>query len=116
MKKIFKGILFACFVGLGVAFLALLQIGFDFNSLSETFKFMISFGCLGFLLGGIYAFDSESKEQPISNTFIRIATGIFSAIVFSFMWKFNSEEVTLAVLVCGSLSYFGLSWAKHVDF
>ena len=74
-----------------------------------------SVGCVGFLLGGIYAFDPRSginiKASPIG----RMVFGLLASLLLSAVWHWPVEGVALAGVVGVMLGYFGMSWAKYVD-
>ena len=74
-----------------------------------------SAGCVGFLLGGIYAFDPRSginiKASPVG----RMAFGLLASLLLSAVWHWPVEGVALAGVVGVMLGYFGMSWAKYVD-
>lgn len=75
-----------------------------------------SFACFGFLLGGIHAFDPESELKIRSSTIGRMSFGVVAALILSALWRWPLEGVVLASLVGAVLGYFGMMWAKFVDF
>lgn len=75
-----------------------------------------SFGCLGLLLGGIYAFDPESALRIRRSAIGRIAFGLAAGLVFSALWHVSLEGAVLAALLGSILGYLGMAWARHLDF
>lgn len=75
-----------------------------------------SFGCFGFLLGGIYAFDPESDLKIKSSSIGRISFGLGAALLLSVLWGWSLEAAALAALSGATLAYFGMAWAKYADF
>jgi hypothetical protein len=75
-----------------------------------------SAGCFGFLLGGIYAFDPESDIKIKSSSIGRITFGVMASLLLSALWHWPVEGAALAGLVGAVLGYFGLAWAKYVDY
>jgi hypothetical protein len=75
-----------------------------------------SFGCFGFLLGGIYAFDPESDLKIKSSAIGRMSFGIVAALILSVLWRWPLEGVALASLIGAVLGYFGMIWARFADF
>lgn len=75
-----------------------------------------SFGCFGFLLGGIYAFDPKSDLKIKSSVFGRMSFGIIASLILSALWRWPVEGVALAIFIGAVLGYLGMIWAKFVDF
>lgn len=75
-----------------------------------------SFGCFGFLLGGIYAFDPKSDLRIESSAIGRMSFGVVASLILSALWRWPLEAVALASLIGAALGYFGMLWAKFVDF
>lgn len=75
-----------------------------------------SFGCFGFLLGGIYAFDPESDLKIKSSSIGRILFGLAAALLLSVMWGWSLAISALAALSGATLAYSGMAWAKYADF
>lgn len=75
-----------------------------------------SFGCFGFLLGGIYAFDPESDLKIKSSAIGRMSFGVMASLILSALWRWPIEGVALASLIGAVLGYLGMTWAKFVDF
>jgi len=75
-----------------------------------------SFGCFGFLLGGIYAFDPESDLKIKSSALGRMSFGVLASFIFAALWRWPIEGIALASLIGAVLGYFGMTWAKFVDF
>lgn len=75
-----------------------------------------SFGCFGFLLGGIYAFDPESELKIKSSAIGRMMFGLIAALLLAILWRWPGEGMALAALLGVVLGYLGMTWAKYVDF
>ncbi|CAN7592101.1 hypothetical protein [Duganella sp. LjRoot269] len=75
-----------------------------------------SFGCFGFLLGGIYAFDPESDLKIKSSAIGRMSFGVIASLILSALWRWPLEGIALASLIGAVLGYFGMIWAKFADF
>lgn len=75
-----------------------------------------SFGCFGLLLGGIYAFDPESDLKIKSSAIGRMSFGVMASLILSALWRWPLEGIALASLIGAALGYFGMTWAKLVDF
>lgn len=113
LKAFLLATLFAVMCGLTALLNAVPWTGESWQSL---FRWIASACCLGFLVGGIYAFDPESEFKIRSSFTGRVSFGITAALMLSALWHWPAEGVTLAGLVGAVLGYFGMSWAKHVDF
>lgn len=86
------------------------------GNLSTVLPWVGSFACFGFFVGGIFAFDPTS-EIKIKSSFVgRVGFGAVSALLLSAIWRWPVEGAILAILLGAILGYFGLLWAKHVDF
>lgn len=75
-----------------------------------------SFGCFGFLLGGIYAFDPESDLKIKPSAIGRVSFGVVASLILSALWRWPLEGLMLASFIGALLGYFGMIWAKFVDF
>ncbi len=75
-----------------------------------------SFGCLGMLLGGIYAFDAESDLKIRASVIGRITIGSTAALILGLVWHWPLEFIVLASFIGAVLGYLGMSWAKYVEF
>ncbi|MGJ9420707.1 hypothetical protein ACHAC9_23590 [Massilia sp. CMS3.1] len=85
-------------------------------SLSRAILGVGSFGCFGFLLGGIYAFDPESDLKIKSSSIGRILFGVAAALLLSVLWRWSLEASALAAISGATLAYFGMAWAKYAEF
>jgi hypothetical protein len=89
-------------------------------SLDSTLKEVLlgtgSFGCLGFLLGGIYAFDPESKIRIKSSSIGRMFFGLLASLPLAALWQWPREAIGLAALVGVVLGYFGMTWTRYINF
>lgn len=75
-----------------------------------------SFGCLGFLLGGIYAFDPESELRIKSSSIGRMFFGLIASLLLAALWQWPHDAIGLAALVGVVLGYFGMTWARYINF
>lgn len=75
-----------------------------------------SFGCFGFLLGGIHAFDARSELSIKSSPTGRMLFGLIASLLLSVLWRWPGQGVALAALVGVLLGYFGMTWAEYVNF
>lgn len=75
-----------------------------------------SFSCLGFLLGGIYAFDPDSDLMIKSSAVGRMSFGVIASLILSALWGWPLEGAALASLIGAALGYLGMMWAKFADF
>jgi len=75
-----------------------------------------SFGCLGVLLGGIYAFDAESDLHIRVSAIGRMTTGSTASLLLGLIWHWPVEFILLGSFIGAVLGYLGMSWAKYVDF
>lgn len=117
MKNFYKALLLAAFFSAITAIAALLYGAPWANTTwRKVLLGMGSFGCFGFLLGGIYAFDPESEFKIKSSSTGRVVFGLVASLLLSFLWHWPSEAVALAALVGALLGYFGMAWARYVDF
>lgn len=113
LKSFLLATLFAVMCGLTALLNAVPWTGQSWQSL---FRWIASPCCFGFLLGGIYAFDPESEFKIRSSFIGRVSFGMKAALMLSALWHWPAEGIVLAGLVGAVLGYFGMSWAKHVDF
>ena len=116
MRTLVKGLVVVCFFAVVTAMYTLFQMAFRAESLSEALLWGGTLGCVGLLLGGIFAFDGKSEIKVQANAFARIAVGIVAGFGASLLWGLPGEGMLLSALVGGSLGYFGMIWAKYVDF
>jgi hypothetical protein len=80
----------------------------------DLVRWLASFGCFGFLFGGVYAFDPESELKIRSSVLGRTTFGIVAAILLSALWHWPVEGAALAALGGAVLGYLGMLWARHV--
>lgn len=112
-----RALVLAIFFGVITGCAALLQgIPWTGTSWRGALLGVASFGCFGFLLGGIYAFDPASELKIKSSPIGRMLFGLTAALLLSAVWRWPLEGVALAGLVGVGLGYFGMSWARYVDF
>lgn len=116
MTKLRKALILAMVFAVTTGVAALLYAVPWTGSWQRLLLWVASFGCLGILLGGIYAFDPESDLKIKPSSIGRITFGITASLLLSVLWHWPFEGVLLAGLVGAVVSYFGMSWAKYVDF
>lgn len=75
-----------------------------------------SFGCFGFLLGGIHAFDARSELSIKSSPIGRMLFGLIASLLLSVLCHWPGEGVALAAVVGVLLGYVGMTWAEYVNF
>jgi hypothetical protein len=115
-QNILRGLFLAGCVAVGVAAYAALQVLTSGSTLSGFLPLIASFGCFGLLLGAIFAFDAPSDFAGTSRPVARVITSCVAGLALSLVWHWPMEAALLAVLTAGALGYFGMSWAKYVDF
>ena len=117
MTTLAKAIILAIVFALIAAIAALLHAA-PWTDLSwrGTLLGLGSFGCFGFLLGGIHAFDPESDLKITSSASGRISFGVLAALVLSALWRWPPDGIALASIIGAVLGYLGMTWAKFVDF
>jgi hypothetical protein len=76
MKKFFTGLAVAgIFAGIFAVY-ALSTLFLDQQSVNDLLIFVASFACLGFLIGGIYAFDDRSDFKIVSMQLLEFSSGL----------------------------------------
>jgi len=117
MKRLYKSLTLAAFFSAITAIAALLH-GAPWTNTTwrEVLLGMGSFGCFGFLLGGIYAFDPKSELAIMPSSVGRMVFGLIASLLLSVLWRWPGEGVALAALIGVLLGYFGMTWAQYVDF
>ena len=117
MKNLYKALILAAFFAVITAIAALLHGAPWTNSTwKEVLLGVGSFGCFGFLLGGIYAFDPESELKIKSSSIGRMFFGLIASLCLAVLWRWPGDGVALAALLGVLLGYFGMTWAKYVNF
>jgi hypothetical protein len=115
MKWLAKGALVAA-VGAGVfALYTLLQIFLHGGPFNGLLLWIATSGCFGFLVGGILAFDPESKVKVRANSFARTLIGAASGAALAFLWNWSGDALMLAALLGAILGYTGMIWAKYLQ-
>jgi hypothetical protein len=117
MNSLWKGLALAALFSVTLAIAALL---YGAPWIDTTWRQILlgmgSFACLGFLLGGIYAFDPDSEMMIKPSTVGRMFFGLVASLLLSVLWHLPLEGIALAAFVGVLLGYFGMAWAKYVDF
>ncbi|MFZ4877695.1 hypothetical protein ACL9RI_21655 [Janthinobacterium sp. Mn2066] len=85
-------------------------------SLQRLALWAVSCGCVGLLLGGIYAFDAESELKIKSSAVGRTAIGIAASLLLAVVWRWPLEGMVLAGSIGAALGYLGMLWAKYAYF
>ena len=117
MTTLRKAFILALFFAVITAIAAALHAGpWTDMSWRSALLWVGSFGCFGFLLGGIYAFDPESDLKIKSSTIGRMSFGVTAALVLSAMWHLPPDGIALAGILGAVLGYLGMIWAKFVNF
>ena len=99
-----------------VAAYALLQVAFGSGAISGILPIVASFGCFGILLGAIFFFDAPTDFNGSNRPLARITVSALSGLALGLLWQWPAEGIALSALVAAALGYFGITWAKHVDF
>lgn len=116
MKNFYKALILAVLFSAIAAISALLHaVPWTTTTWRDVLLGMGSFGCFGFLLGGIYAFDPKSELRIKSSSTGRMFFGLIASLLLSILWRWPGEGVALAVLVGVLLGYFGMAWAQYVN-
>lgn len=116
-KTIYKAFILAVFFAVITVTAALLNwLPWTNSTWRDALLGIGSFGCFGFLLGGIYAFDPESDFKIKSSAIGRMSFGLIASLLLSVLWRWPIEGVVLAALIGVLLGYFGMTWARYVDF
>ena len=113
IKAFFLAALFALICGFAALLHAAPWTGGSWQSLLRWFA---SACCFGFLLGGILAFDPESDIKIRASFIGRVSFGAAALMMLSVLWHLPLEAIVLAGLLGAGLGYFGMLWAKYVDF
>jgi len=111
-KALILAILFAVISG---ATVLLYAVPWTDVSWSDLLLGVASAGCVGFLLGGIYAFDPRSDLKIKASPVGRMVFGLLASLLLSAVWHWPVEGVALAGVVGVMLGYFGMAWARYVD-
>ena len=99
-----------------VALYAFVQAASGSAPIAGSLPFIASFGCFGLLLGGIFVFDAPTDFNGTNRPILRIAVSIIAGLALGLLWHWPLEGIALSSLVFGALGYFGITWAKYVDF
>lgn len=111
-----QGLFIAAFFGAMVAVCALVEFVTSEPGPASAARIVASFGCLGFLLGSIYAFDSASELVVTNMPRVRMVLAVLAAVVLSRLWHFHAAATVGCCLVFAILGYLGMTWARYVDF
>ena len=116
-RSIVRGLLLVGGIAVAVAFLAAFQLlSGGHGSLLAAVPVVASLGCLGLLLGAVFAFDAPSEFRGVNRPLLRVALSSVAGLALGLLWRWSGEAIALSTMVAGALGYFGLAWARHVDF
>jgi len=104
------------FFGIITALYGAFQFLFDGGSLATNIKLLGSFACFGFLLGGIFVFDSEHNPSNRKYSWYRTVIGMISGTAVAVIWGWSISWICFAGISSGLGGWLGIIWAKHVNF
>ncbi len=82
----------------------------------EMLQIVASFGSFGILFGGIYMFDGEHLSRDNGAPIVRICIGATAGGCLATIWQWSSEAYFVSIALSSLLGYFGMTWARYVDF
>ena len=115
-RQLLRGLLGAGAIAVLVALYALVQVVSGSAPIAGSLPLVASFGCFGLLLGGIFVFDAPTDFKGTDRPILRISVAVVAGLALGLLWHWPPEGVALSALVFGALGYFGITWAKYVDF
>jgi hypothetical protein len=115
MSVLIKGLSLAALFAVAAAIYALVNAVPFSGTYEALLLWVASIACIGFLVGGVFAFDPRSEFKIASSALGRTAFGIAAGLALAALWRWPREAFALSGLVGGALGYFGMLWAKHVD-
>jgi hypothetical protein len=116
-RSVARGLLLVGGIAVAVALLAAFQmLAGGHGSLLALIPVVASLGCFGLLLGAIFVFDAPSEFRGVNRPLLRVALSAVAGLALGLLWRWSGEAIALSTLVAGALGYFGLAWARHVDF
>jgi hypothetical protein len=116
-KKIFlRAFLLSCVFAILLAAHAAISLAFDSLPFGGYIRWISSFACLGFLIGGIYLFDGKADKNSRNRPGWRAFIGGISGIAVSLIWQWPSGGIVLSMMLGTFLGLLGFAWAKYVDF
>jgi hypothetical protein len=99
-----------------VACYAALEVLLGGDKVSGLLPLVASFGCFGLLLGAVFAFDGKSDFRARDRPLWRVGVSAIAGLALAVLWHWPAEGVGLSVLAASMLGYFGMFWARYVDF
>ena len=99
-----------------VALYAFVQVVSGSGPIAGSLPLVASFGCFGLLLGGVFMFDAPTDFNGTNRPILRICVAVLAGLALGLLWHWSLEGVALSSLIFGALGYFGITWAKYVDF
>lgn len=115
MSAVIKGLGLAAFFAVAAAIDALVNAVPFSGPWESLLLWVASLACIGFLVGGIFAFDPQSEFRIVSSAFGRIASGMAAGLALAALWRWPREAFALSGLAGGALGYLGMLWAKYVE-
>jgi hypothetical protein len=112
-KALILAILFAVISG---AYVLLYTVPWTDVSWQRLLLGVASAGCFGFLLGGIYTFDPKSDLVIRASSIGRVTFGLIASLLLAALWHWPYEGAALAGVIGAVLGYFGMAWAKYVEY
>jgi len=115
-KYYIEALIIAGFFTLASGIYAALNFAFEDLPMHDYARVVVSFVCLGLLLGTIYAFDAESEMKVASRPLIRCLVGCLCGAVTGAIWQWPPEAILLGTTVGAMLGLLGMMWAKFAHF
>ena len=110
-SSLLRGLYSAGVIAAVVALYGAFQMYTGGTPLQGTVQWIASFGCFGFMLGAIYAFDSKSESKVASRPLLRTVLARIAGYVLSVLWSWPSDGTVLACVISSALGYLGMTWA-----
>ncbi|MGZ3241542.1 MAG: hypothetical protein ACXWJK_15030 [Burkholderiaceae bacterium] len=111
-----RSVLLIGLFGLVTALYAAINMVFDGMPFEHYIRGVASFACFGFLLGGIFSFDSESELKVENRPILRALVGCISGISVGLLWHWPVEGIVVSGMVASLLGLLGMVWAKYAQF
>lgn len=115
-KYYIEALILAGFFALASGIYAALNLAFQDLPMNDFVRIVVSFLCLGLLLGTIYAFDAESQMKVGERPLIRCLVGCLCGAVTGAIWQWPPQAIALATIVGAMLGLLGMMWAKFAHF
>lgn len=115
-RQLLNGLLGAGAIAVLVAAYAFVQLLSGSAPIDGSLPLVASFGCFGLLLGAIFLFDAPTDFGGTNRPLVRVGVSGLSGLSLSLLWHWPLEGAALSTMVSAALGYFGITWAKYVDF